>query len=129
MFVYENNIFAYSLDKGETFMTLFTASYNIIDHTSDLWKLDNHFVLHHTAGAADSLSVFNEEGEQISSQYLSFGSPSMIYNECGEIFFYDYNTYYRIFNEGLSIEQGIMDDIIPDYNHDDFLSQKWQLLL
>lgn len=117
LFVYNDEIFAYSLDKGQTFTTIFTFNGIIIDHTADLWKFDNHFVLHHAAGASDSLSVFNEQGERVFAARLSLGIPDILYNDCGEVLFFDRDNYYRIQNEGLSFEQGNTSDIIPNYSY------------
>ena len=55
LFVYQDNSFAFSIDKGQSFTNIFTFSEGIIDHQTHLWKFDKYFVLHHTAGATDYL--------------------------------------------------------------------------
>ena len=124
LFAYKDNIFAYSLDKGQSFTTVFTYIENIADHNVNLWKFNNHFVLHHAGGASDYLSIFNENGDQVLSEYMNLGIPSFIYNNCGEVFCYDSDTYYLIKEQGLSFETGNISDIFPFFSYgNDFISQ------
>ncbi|MGB4850136.1 MAG: hypothetical protein WBP41_19585, partial [Saprospiraceae bacterium] len=124
LFVFQDDMFAYSLDKGKTFKTLFTAAESIVDHTAHLWKFDHYFVLHHTAGASDHLSIFNEEGDRISIHALDISSAGFIYNSCGEIFIYDYPEYYLLKEQGLIFQTGALTNIHPQFSSSsDLMSQ------
>ncbi|MCB9298932.1 MAG: hypothetical protein H6559_38310 [Lewinellaceae bacterium] len=123
LFVFQYRTFSYSLDKGQTFTTVFTFN-DLTAHTAYLLKLDNHFVLHHTAGTSNWLSIFNAEGEQIFTDRLGFGNPGFMYSDCGEVLLISSNTYYHFRDDGLGVEQGSTSDIIPNYSSDsDLLSQ------
>ncbi len=114
LFVYDNHRFAYSLDTGQHFTTVFTYHIGQLGHTADLWKFDQHFVLHHTAGALDMLSVFNQAGERVLHDTLDLDfSASITYNSCGQVLFHDLNNYYLINEEGLEYETGISSFNIP----------------
>jgi uncharacterized repeat protein (TIGR01451 family) len=122
LFVYQDNTFSYSLDKGETFTPIITVSPGISDYRSDLWKFENHFILHHKSGASDYLSVFDESGGQILNEYLNLSSFSISYNSnCGEILFNDDVKYYLLKEQGLSFEEGNTTSIIPDFSYNDVL--------
>jgi uncharacterized repeat protein (TIGR01451 family) len=121
LFVFERRTFGYSLNKGQTFTTVFEFNESLIDHTAHLWKFENHFVLHHTAGASDYLSVFNQQGDRIFYNSLSLGLPAIIYNPCGEVLFIDRNTYYLWNDQNLILSTGLAEHVIPDGN--DILEQ------
>src|SRR5690606_31955992 len=59
LFAYGARKFAYSIDKGITFTTLFTAVVNITSHTAHVWASDSYLALHHSVGSTNYLSVFN----------------------------------------------------------------------
>jgi len=118
LFVYHRNHFAYSLDKGSTFDIAFVAEDNIIDHRANLWKSDNYYVLHHTAGAQGYLSVFTENGQYLFNEDLDLGAVQMGYNEsCKEVLIYDISAYSLLSLEDLSIEHGSLQDIAPGYGY------------
>ncbi|HEY3387364.1 MAG TPA: T9SS type A sorting domain-containing protein [Saprospiraceae bacterium] len=116
LFVFQDQSFAYSLDKGKTFTTIFTFGENIVDHTAHLWKFKHHFVLHHTAGASDNLSVFTESGVRIINKPLDFGMPTFTYNTCGQVLINDNTNYYLLNDDELSVQQGTIQSIIPDFD-------------
>ncbi|HZV68595.1 MAG TPA: T9SS type A sorting domain-containing protein [Saprospiraceae bacterium] len=116
LFMYHDNRFAYSLDKGQTFIPVFTYSGNIIDHTAQLWKFESYYVLHHTAGTLHYLSVFNLNGERVLSDTLDiFFGETITYNSCGQILFNDENNYYLLKEEALMYQSGPIDDIVSQF--------------
>lgn len=122
LFGYQDNTFAYSLNKGLSFTTVFTATENIVDHSANLWKFDNHFVLHHTAGASDYVSIFDEDGVRVFFQSLSIsGIPTITYRDCGGILICNNNNYQLITDHAPWVEQGITSDIIPEFSNSDNL--------
>ncbi|HJW30880.1 MAG TPA: hypothetical protein VJ508_16715, partial [Saprospiraceae bacterium] len=116
LFAYQNDMFAYSLDKGKSFTTVFTSSQLIIDHTAHLWKFDHHFVLHHTAGASDSLSVYTENGVRVLYKGLNVGSPVFTYNSCGQVLINDASNYYLLKEQGLNYTSGLTKNIMNNYS-------------
>jgi len=122
LFMYHDDRFAYSLDKGQTFTTVFIYDGNLIDHTAHLWKFDSYFVLHHTAGTQDRLSVFNLNGERVLSDTLdiNFGE-TITYNSCGQILFNDEDNYYLIQEAGLTYQSGPTADIISPFGYNTVL--------
>ena len=120
LYAYHDLDFLFSVDKGVTFNILFTSPIDLVDHSSNLWKFENHIVLHHTAGASDHLTVFNNEGEIVLSEPLYIGIASFIYNSCEELFIYD-NSYY-VLKADLTLEQGETYNILPENLNSNSLS-------
>jgi len=116
LFVFQDQSFGYSLDKGQTFVTMFTFSESIIDHSAHLFKFDHHFVLHHTAGASDNLSIFTNEGERIVSKSLDLSIASFTYHPCGQVLINDYDRYYLIKDDEVIVREGSTQSIIPEFN-------------
>jgi len=116
LFVFQDQSFAYSLDKGKTFIIAFTAAESIVDHRAHLWKLDNHYVLHHTAGASESLAIFTEDGSLVSDFHLDISGGSYTYNSCGQVLINDGDHYYLVAENG-HITQGATLNLIPNYSY------------
>lgn len=114
LFVYHEQTFSYSIDKGVSFTNIFTFPESISDHSSNLWKIDNHFILYHTAGASRRLSIFNKQGERIYFDTLDISTPQFSFNNCGEVVILDGDHYYLI-NNDISIELGNTSDLIPNF--------------
>jgi len=74
LFVFHEGQLAYSLDKGVNFNTVFSIPSHLINSSRNLWKLDSHYVLHHTFGATDSLSVFDPAGNRVLGEELELGT-------------------------------------------------------
>ncbi|MEO6130841.1 MAG: T9SS type A sorting domain-containing protein [Saprospiraceae bacterium] len=120
LFAYDDQVFAYSIDKGQSFTILFEFQDVIIDHTAHLWKFDHYFVLHHAAGTSDTLSVFSESGERVLLESLALSVPSFLFNTCGEVLLFENFHYYLLREQGLTLTQGTLASILPtnpfDYN-------------
>ncbi len=130
LFVYHENSFGYSLDKGMTFLTLFSSSEINGSHSAHLWKFEHHFVLHHTLGASDFLSVFNAAGTRVLFQPLDVSAPDYTYNECGQVLINDRENYYFLKEEDLQFQSGATSTIIPSYTTGAYLlSQHGQYYL
>lgn len=114
LFVYERNAFGYSMDKGESFEVLFTFDEGLVDHNAHLFKFEDHYVLHHTAGATDYLSIFNNEGTRVLYTELDLAFFDVFHNSCGEVLFAGYNDYYLLEDGSLNIEFGDLDDLLTD---------------
>ena len=95
---------------------MFTFSESIIDHSAHLFKFDHHFVLHHTAGASDNLSIFTNEGERIVSKSLDLSIASFTYHPCGQVLINDYDRYYLIKDDEVIVREGSTQSIIPEFN-------------
>ena len=117
LFVYEENVFAYSLNKGQSFTTVFTYGESIIDHSANLWKFENYFVLHHTAGNSDYISIFNKQGQRVLFEPMDIYARVMTYNTCGEILFADYDRYFLLKEQGLILTSGKATDIFSDFSY------------
>ena len=122
LFVFQEGQLAYSLDKGVNFNTVFSIPPHLISSSRNLWKLDGHYVLHHTFGATDSLSVFDTAGQRLLGEELELGTLSSTYNSCGELLLMDYNNYYLLKAGEPTMESGAATDFLPDINLADFLS-------
>lgn len=119
LFMYHDDRFEYSLDKGQTFTTAFVYNGNLVDHRKHLWKFDNHYVLHHTAGTQNRLSVFNLNGDRVLSDTLDIHFEETItYNGCGQVLFNDEDKYFLLEEDGLTYTTGQIADIISQF-HDD----------
>ncbi len=118
LFVYHENAFGYTIDKGLSFETLFTASETIIDHTAEIWKLEDHFVLHHTAGASDMISTYNREGTLLSFEGINNHVRGVLYNPCGQILIFGTSNYALIKGDGLDMEQGLLTSISSSFQYD-----------
>lgn len=116
LFVFQDNTFAYSLDKGISFHQLFTISPGVSAHSANLWKINSRFVLHHTLGATDYLTVFNEDGDRVFDRELAHGIYDFTYNDCGQVLITDYYGYYLLKEEDLTLQQGAVESIIPNYS-------------
>ena len=122
LFVYQDKTFAYSLDRGKTFTTIFTYGKNI--GNAYLWKFEHHFVLYHTGGVKDSLTVFTENGEPVFSEPILLSITKITYNSCGKVLFYDRDHYFLLEDQGLNFSYGVTTDIIPNYaDGTEFFSQ------
>jgi len=121
LFIYHDKKFAYSLDKGISFTTVFRYPEHIDAQTAHLYKPANHFILHYTSGSHDTLSVFDETGNRIRHFFYPWG-PSLVYNDCGQLLLYSaspfINHYYVITEPGLQTQQGYFSDIFPNYHID-----------
>ncbi len=113
LFAYDDQRFAYSMDKGQSFIKVFDFSAHIVDQTSHLWKFEHYFVLHHTAGSSDTLSVFNENGQRVMYEPLQLTIPSFVFNSCGEILLFENFNYYRLKEQGLVLTHGTLGSIFP----------------
>ena len=113
LFIYQDRLFAYSLNKGQSFTAVFTYSGTLIDDKAHLWKFNNHFVLYHTGVESDSLSIFTTEGTRIAKYRLNLGSSKITYNSCGEVLFTDYDRFYRLREQGLVFTSGPVTQVIP----------------
>ncbi|NBC09010.1 MAG: hypothetical protein GVY26_17600 [Bacteroidetes bacterium] len=122
LFVFQEGQLAYSLDKGGSFNTVFSIPSHLIDNSRNLWKLDDHYVLHHTFGATDSLSVFNTAGQRVLGEELELSILGSAYNSCGELLLMDYDNYYLLKAGEPTLESGAATDFLPDINLADFLS-------
>ncbi len=123
LFVQQNSGFYYSLNQGQTFELIFTAGETIVDHTGHLWKLEGHFVMYHTAGAADFLSVFNRQGDRVLFEELNLSSGTQnVYNECGEVLILDRHNYYKFSESGLELEAGMSSSITPAIGKDFYMT-------
>jgi len=111
LFAYEDNRFAYSVDKGENFVPLFTADENITDHSSDLFKIGNLFYLFHTAGATGKVSIFNESGVRL--YFYNINTTNIVNSACDELLFFRNTNYIFITNNGSSLTSGKISDITP----------------
>ncbi len=121
LFVYNGRRFAYSLDKGQTFITAITFDGNLTDHSSLLWKFDSYYVLF--ADSKDRLSVFNLNGELVLRDTLDLFSGEVItYSSCGEILFNN-NDHYYLLQEDLTYQSGPTADIIPQFVYGDLMSE------
>ena len=121
LFVFQGNTFAYSIDKGISFHQLFTISPGVAAHSANLWKINSRFVLHHTLGATDYLTVFSENGDRVFDRELAFGSYDFTYNDCGQVLMTNYDVYYLFKEEDLSLAQGATESIIPNYPYSEEL--------
>ncbi|WP_367389600.1 T9SS type A sorting domain-containing protein [Lewinella sp. LCG006] len=119
LFVYENNSFGYSLNKGLTFVPIFTYEEGFVDHRTHLWVFDHYLALHHTAGASDDLSVFSRDGTRIRHESLNLGISKFAYNDCGKVLLYDQSNFYSLSGEGLVFESGSMSSIASDFAYGD----------
>ena len=115
LFVFQDNKFAYTLDKGISFHQLFTVTPGMTVHTADLWKINSRFVLHHTIGATDYFTVFNEDGDRILDRELDHGIYDFTYTDCGQVLMIDYDSYYLFTEQTMSMQEGSHESIIPDY--------------
>lgn len=115
LFVFQGESFGYSLDKGKTFITMFAFDESIIDHSSHLYKFDHFFVLHHSAGASDNLSIFTIDGERIISRSLDLGIASFTYHPCGQVLINDDDRYYLIKDDEVMLYEGPTQSIIPNF--------------
>ncbi|HXR80544.1 MAG TPA: hypothetical protein VN763_06485, partial [Saprospiraceae bacterium] len=123
LFVFQEQSFAYSLDKGKTFTIVFTATENIVDHRAHLWKLGNFFVLHHTAGASEYLSIFNQNGDLVNEYDLVVNSADYTYSNCGQVLINDEDYYYLVTENGF-VANGATINLIPNFSYgSDLLSQ------
>ena len=113
LFVYEDDTFGYSLDKGETFTTVFTSTTSLVDHTVNLWKFNDKFILHHTAGASDYFDVFDEQGTNLFSDQISINVDNIQFTNCGEILFAGYSDYYLFNANNFAVEENILENIYP----------------
>ncbi len=114
LFTFSYNQFAYSLDKGQTFITALTFDVNLTDRTAHLWKFDSYYVLF--VDSRDRLSVFNLNGERVLSDTLDlFSGETITYNSCGQILFNDEDNYYLLTEDGLTYQSGKTADIIPQF--------------
>ena len=116
LFVYQDKIFAYSIDKGLSFTTLFTYPESIVDHSAELWKFDDYFILHHTAGASDYISVFTRQGQRVLFEEMDLYIRAVAFTSCGDILFADYDRYYLFKTEGLKVTSGNATDIFPAFS-------------
>ena len=117
LFVFQDQSFGYSLDKGKTFVTMFTFGENIVDHSAHLFKFNHHFILHHTAGASDNLSIFTNEGERIVNKSLDLSIASFTYHPCGQVLICDDDRYYLIKEDEVIVREGSTQTIIPNFNY------------
>ena len=113
LFVYHENTFAFSIDKGTTFTTLFTIP-TINESAANLFKINNLFFLHFEDGSTDNLFVFDQSGTPIFSQELeNFTFSKGLINNCNELLLTGSGTYYKI-NENLILESFNPINILPD---------------
>ncbi|MGH1437695.1 MAG: T9SS type A sorting domain-containing protein [Lewinella sp.] len=119
LFVYENSSFGYSVNKGLTFVPIFTYGEGFVDHRTHLWVFDHYLALHHTAGASDDLSVFSRDGTRIRNESLNLGSGKFAYNDCGKVLLFDHSNYYSLSGEGLVFESGSVSSIASDFAYGD----------
>lgn len=117
LFVFQDQSFGYTLDKGITFVTNFTFGESIVDHSAHLFKIDHHYILHHTAGASDNLSIFTESGVRITSKPLNLSSASFTYHPCGQVLLHDDDQYYLIKDHEVIVHEGPTQNIIPNFNY------------
>ncbi|WP_020539365.1 hypothetical protein [Lewinella cohaerens] len=118
LFVYENNSFAYSVNKGLTFVPIFTYEEGLVDHRTHLWVFDHYLALHHTAGATDYLSVFSRDGTRVRYETLSFGLKKFTFNnDCGKLLIYDNSEFSSLSGEGNVFETGSMLSIASDFSY------------
>ena len=117
LFAYENNAFAYSVNKGLSFVSIFYYEEGFTDHRTHLWVFDNYLALHHTAGASDYLSVFRRDGTRIRYESLDIGFGHFVFNDCGKLLIHDQNNFYSLSGEGLVFESGSMSSIATDFSY------------
>jgi|GEM_PF-2643959 len=115
LFIYEDQVFAYSLDKGQNFINLFIATDTITDHAAHLFKLGSYFYLHHTSGASkDYLSVFDSHGNRVLYEDLSDLGFVYITHTCDQLLINDYQDYYLL--TGLNLQQGSTSSLLPSFH-------------
>ena len=121
LFIYHEKRFSYSLDKGQSFVPLFTYNGSLVDHTARLWKFESQYVLLH-GNDHDLLSVFNQDGEKILSRTLDLQyNASIIYSSCGYILFSDTDIYYLLQEDGLTFQSGPVTDILPQSHNNSYV--------
>lgn len=113
LFVCQRNELAYSLDKGVTFTSMFTASEYITGHYTKLERFGNRFVVYHTAGASDHISVYSNSGEKLFYKELNLGITKVISSNCGEILVYDHSKFNIFLAEDLALYSGSLTSLGP----------------
>jgi len=114
LFVYQDKTFAFSLDRGQSFTTLF-QDFNIFNGFSRLWRLNSYLVLTKAIGGQRYIYVYEDSGNQILQETLDINStPIYAFNDCGELLILDdYFDYYLLKTDPVSLTEGIPSDILP----------------
>ncbi|HZV43397.1 MAG TPA: hypothetical protein VFF90_02905 [Saprospiraceae bacterium] len=116
LFVYHDQVFAYSLDKGASFTPVFTLPDPISFSSIHLFKFENHFLLYYRGGTIHEVSVFDQTGNSVQQIpiTLSLNKPfSIIDNECGELMITGDSLFHLWRGNGLDYSTGNITDIIP----------------
>ncbi len=113
LFVYHNRKFGYSLNYGVTFTIDFEVNEFLSEYNSKLWRYDSYYVL---KNGSDNIIIFDNQGQELSNHSISFFTDKVISSDCGEIIFLDYNTYISFRTEGLTVEEGPIEDIFTNYS-------------
>lgn len=117
LFVYHDQVFAYSLDKGISFIPVFTFPDPIPSSKVHLFKFENHFWLYHLGGTTQEVSVFDHTGNRVQQIPITLSlneSFSIIDNECGEVMITGEDLYHLWRGNGLDHITGNVADIIPN---------------
>ncbi len=112
LFGYASNKVVFSVDKGDTFISIFETSEMISNQNVKLFKINDHFVLHHRSGPNDSISIYNPVGDLINSVGLDNAlTPNSHFSSCIEIIFVGFSNYYLL-KEDLTLETGTIHSIV-----------------
>ena len=117
LFVYHDQVFAYSLDKGASFTPVFTFPDPISFSEVHLFKFENHFWLYHRGGTTQEVSVFDQTGNRVQHIPITLSlneSFSIIDNECGELMITGEDLFHLWRGNGLDYMTGNITDIIPN---------------
>ena len=92
LYAYADDRFFFSVDTANTFQELFEADETIVDHSARLWKHGDRFLLHHTAGARDQLSVFDIAGNRLHYTEVDGFPRRFLFTDCGRLLLIGYNN-------------------------------------
>ncbi len=110
LFAYQQKIFAYSLDKGESFTKLFTSKPNA--NVSHIYKFEHYLILHHTLNGIDSVSVYNKAGLRVLARAMYDRAENIVFNVCGQVLFLNREGFYLL-NDDLEFSHSTLASLYP----------------
>src|SRR5690349_15293657 len=104
LFVYQEYTFAYSVDRGQTFTTLFDTDEIEDVENPVLYIFDNHIILYYESETATYVAGFTHGGVMSLNTQVN-GGDHVVYNECGQLLFINFDVFTLLTDEPLEVTQ------------------------
>lgn len=108
---YNSDRVSYSIDYGQNFSTSFQVENPLPGSGSAFWKIGDYFLILHGTGVPKKISVINENGELLKTEFVDLGIRYDVFNTCDRLMLYGSSNYLLFDFETISFDSGSLSDL------------------